>query len=333
MLPYRPHPLIRNGHLQTLLVGLVEGPRPDNQTQLHYVDLGDGEQMVVHEELGPTLSSDAPLVVLVHGLGGDHSAAYLSRIAYQLRRRNRLVWRVDLRGSGRGFELAWRPANAGASSDLQAVIAKAVEVHPNSPIFLVGFSLSGNIVLKLLGELSAGKYPMDLGESGIQQALAIAPPIDLHDCADNMDRFSRRLYTMYYVKALQKQAQRKRELFEQWKQRPEEPSIKTIRQFDERYTAPLSGFRNATQYYSESSSLQWLPNIQTPTEIILDRDDPIVTWSSHLKATFDPSKVQFHHTRHGGHMGYFGIDDQRQLIRWLEYYVIQRVTNATFEPR
>ncbi len=316
-----------------MLVGLVEGQRPANETQLHYVDLGDGEQIVVHEEHGPTIASDAPLVILVHGLGGDHSAPYLSRIAYQLRRRNRLVWRVDLRGSGRGFELAWRPANAGASGDLQAVLVKAAEVHPNSPIFIVGFSLSGNIVLKLLGELAAGSFPINLHDSGIQQALAIAPPIDLHDCANNMDRFSRRLYTMYYVKALQQQAQRKRDLFEQWQQRPTLPAIKTIRQFDERYTAPLSGFRDARDYYNQSSSIQWLPNIQTPTEIIMDRHDPIVTWSSHLKAKYDPNKVHFHHTRHGGHMGYFAMDDQRQLIRWLEYYVIQRVANATFEQR
>ena len=331
MLPYKPHPLLKNGHLQTMLVGVVSGARPPNQTISLQIDLPDGEQMMVHEELGPTLSSDAPLVILVHGLGGDHSAPYLERIAYQLRRRNRQVWRVDLRGSGMGFELAWRPAHAGASDDLFAVIAKARSVHPNSPIFLVGFSLSGNIVLKMLGELAEGRFAIPLEQAGIGEAIAFAPPMDLNDCADNMDRLSRRIYTRYYVKNLQQQAARKRDLFAQWQQLPTQPAIKTIRQFDARYTAPLGGFRDTGHYYGQSSSIQWLPSIQTKTEIILDRHDPIVTWSSHLKATFDPNWVRFTHTNHGGHMGYFGIDDQKRLIRWMEYYVIERTASATFE--
>lgn len=333
MLPYRPHPLLRSGHLQTLFVGVIDGLRPNNQTIPHRIRLDDGEQMVVHEELGPTISADAPLAILVHGLGGDHSAAYLSRIAYQLRRRNRKVWRVDLRGSGHGFDLAWKPANAGCSSDLLAVVQKAAEVHSASPIFLVGFSLSGNIVLKMLGELAAGQFPINLQESGIQRSIAITPPICLNDCADNMDRFSRRIYTKYYAKSLMNQADRKRELFDQWQQRPTYPAVKTIRQFDERFTAPLSGYRDAADYYGQASSIQWLPNIRTPTEIVMDRHDPIVTWKSHLKAQYDPKWVHFHHTSYGGHMGYFGLDDNGQLIRWLEYYVVQQVASATFEHR
>lgn len=330
MLPYRPYPLLKNGHLQTLLVGMVGGARPICQISSIPFALSDGQQMVVHEELGPTLASNAPLVILIHGLGGDHSAPYLERIAFQLRRRNRRVWRVDLRGAGKGFELAWRPAHAGASDDLFAVIARARQAYPNSPIFLCGFSLSGNIVLKLLGELAEGRHQLSLAEAGIQEAMAVAPPMDLNDCADNMDRFSRRIYSMYYVKHLEEQAARKRELFSQWQQRPEQPPIKTIRQFDQRYTAPLAGFRDTVHYYGNSSSIQWLPNIRTTTEILLDRHDPIVTWSSHLKASYDPNFVRLTHTSYGGHMGYFGIDDQGKLIRWMEYYVIQRAASATF---
>lgn len=324
MLLYRPHPILKSGHLQTMLVGLVPGQRPANQTISRTLDLEDGEQMMVHEELGPTLASNSPLVILVHGLGGDHSAPYLERIAYQVRRRQRHVWRVDLRGSGKGFELAWRPAHAGASHDLLAVLNFARQTYPQSPIFLVGFSLSGNIVLKLLGELGQGVHGETIDAFGISEAIAVAPPMDLNDCANNMDRFSRKLYTRYYIRALERQASRKRDLFEQWRMRPCQPAVKTIRQFDERYTAPLAGFRDTVDYYSSCSSLPWLPHIRTTTEILLDRHDPIVTWQSHLKASYDPMWVKFNHTSYGGHMGYFGLDNQRRPIRWLEYYIIER---------
>jgi uncharacterized protein len=330
MLPYRPHPLLRNGHLQTLLVGMLSGHRPANETLAIPIPLEDGEQLMVHQEMGATVASNAPVVILVHGLGGDHSAPYLQRIAFQLHRRNRHVWRVDLRGSGKGFDLAWRPAHAGGSGDLVAVVSQARILHPDSPVLLVGFSLSGNILLKMLGELATGEHGLSLAQANIQQALAVAPPLDLHACADNMDRLSRRVYTRYYVKVLEQQVKRKRMRWPQWQERPTQPRIKTIRDFDERYTAPLAGFQNAAHYYGQSSSIHWLPKIATPTEIMLDQDDPIVTWQSHLQAQFDPRWVRFTYTRYGGHMGYFGVDEQNKLIRWLEHYVVHQMsTTAT----
>lgn len=326
MLPYRPHPLLRSGHLQTLLVAIICGELPGNQTLEIPISLEDGERLMIHQEMGATVASDAPLVILVHGLGGDHSAPYLQRIAYQLHRRNRHVWRVDLRGSGRGFDLAWRPAHAGGSEDLWAVVRQARRLFPNAPLQLVGFSLSGNILLKMLGELGSGQYELSADQSNILESLAIAPPLDLQACSDNMDRWSRRIYTRHYVKVLEKQVQRKRMLWPQWEQRPKLPPIKTIRDFDERYTAPLAGFQNAAHYYGQSSSIHWLPKIASRTEILLDQDDPIVTWHSHLQAQFDPQWVRFTHTRYGGHMGYFGLDAQNRMIRWLEHYVVNRIS-------
>jgi uncharacterized protein len=260
-------------------------------------------------------------------LGGDHSAPYLQRIAYQLHRQNRHVWRVDLRGSGKGLELAWRPAHAGRSSDLVAVVSQARKLLPDSPIQIVGFSLSGNILLKMLGEMSAGLHSLSLADSNIRQALAIAPPLNLHACADNMDRLSRRLYSYYYVKNLERQVDLKRSLWPQWRERPTEPPIRTIRQFDERYTAPLGGFENTSHYYTDASSIHWLAQVKTPTEILLDRDDPIVNWHSHLDAQYDPQWVRLTYTSYGGHMGYFGLDDQNRLIRWMEHYVIHQMVS------
>lgn len=327
MLNYRPHPLLRNGHLQTILAGFNEGKLHPRNAKNIPVALEDGDHLVVHEEIGPPIAMDSKLAILVHGLGGDHTSPYLQRTTHALHARGCRVWRVDLRGSGQAMQLAWRPAHAGCSHDLAAVVALARQYYANSPIFLVGFSLSGNILLKMLGELAAGRLQLGLQEARIELAIAVAPPLDLHDCADNMDRWSRKLYTRYYIKMLQQQADIKRALYPQWQSLPNQPPIRTIREFDARYTAPLSGFRDCQHYYTDASSIQWLPHIKTPTEVVLDRHDPIVTWRSFLKAQYDPNWVHFTHTDFGGHMGYFGIDDLGQLFRWIEYYVVQRVVN------
>lgn len=330
IIPYRPHPLLRSGHLQTLLVGVVYGERPTHHAQPIHIPLDDGEALVIHEELGPPLDEAAPLVILLHGLGGDHSSPYLQRIANELRLAGMGVWRVDLRGSGHGMTLAWRPAHAGASDDLCAVIQTACERYRQAPIHVVGFSLSGNILLKLLGEAAAGANHTELPLTRLNSAIAVAPPVDLHDCAKNMERLSRRIYTRYYLKMLATQVQQRQSHWPQWQQIPTQPPLKTIRQFDARYTAPMCGFSDTDDYYTRASAKLWLPAITTPTTLLVDRHDPIVTAES-----FDPSKINSQSTEliltsHGGHMGYFGIDASGRNIRWMEHFVVQYLKKTAF---
>jgi len=325
LLPYRPHPLLRSGHLQTLLVGVVYGQRPDHCAEAISIRLEDGDTLVVHDEQGPPLSDTAPLAILIHGLGGDHSSPYLQRIAHRLRYAGWRVWRVDLRGSGLGMSLAWRPAHAGASDDLSAVMEVAASRYPLADLHVVGFSLSGNILLKMLGEAAAGAAHPGLELERICSATAIAPPVDLHHCANNMERFSRRLYTRYYLKMLAGQVQLRKSHWPQWREIPNHPPLKTIRQFDARYTAPLAGFVDTDDYYTRASAIAWLPHITTPTTLLVDRHDPIVTVES-----FDPSKLNGDSTEliltsHGGHMGYFGIDASGRNVRWMEYFVVQHL--------
>ncbi len=324
-LPYRPHPLLRNGHLQTLMVGVVSGERPPyNATPLR-IPLPDGESLVAHVENGPPISRQADLVILIHGLGGDHRSAYLERLAPRLRRSGFQVWRIDLRGCGAGLKEAWKPANAGRSDDLAVAVNQAIQLYPEIPIHIVGFSLSGNIVLKMLAEASI--FPGYLIDPArIRSALAIAPPADLRTCADNMDRFSRRLYSHYYLGNLANEVQKRRSQWEQWARIPEGPKLKTIRQFDARYTAPLSGFASADEYYRKSSSVDLLDQIQVETEIVVDRHDPIVVSKSFESVALAP-QTTLTKTRFGGHMGYFGLDEEGKSVRWLEYYVCRQLAH------
>ncbi len=323
LLPYRPHPLLRSGHLQTLMVGIICGDRPDYHARPIKINLGDGESIIVHEELGAPISEAAPLVVLLHGLGGDHRSAYLERLAPRLRKAGFKVWRVDLRGCGAGVPHAWRPANAGCSEDLAAVVRAAIEAHPDSSIRIVGFSLSGNILLKMLGEAAAGASQTRFDLARVATAIAVAPPVNLHHCADNMDRLSRKVYTHYYLKMLAEQVALRRQHWPQWESVSLDPAVKTIRQFDSRFTAPLSGFATTDEYYTLASAAPWLKYISTPTTVLVDRHDPIVTAKSFDEAVINPESTHLEFTRHGGHMGYFGIDEQGRMIRWMEYFVAQ----------
>lgn len=323
MLPYRPHPLLKNGHLQTLMLGISYGDRPPHNATEIQIPLDDGESLVVHEEQGGPLSDTAPTAILIHGLGGNHRSPYLQRIAQQLRQAGVRTWRVDLRGSGAGVRLAWRPAHAGSSSDLAAIVHEAHVRYPSSNIRIAGFSLGGNVLLKMLGEAAAdGPLSNRLDVSRIEHALAVAPPINLHDCANNMDRLSRRIYTRYYLKVLDKQVEMRRELWPAWRAIAREPKVRTIRQFDSRYTAPLSGFRDTNHYYDEASADQWLKHIVSPTTILVDRHDPIVTAESFERAQMNSTTIRMEYTNHGGHLGYLGMDDQGKVIRWMDHYVV-----------
>jgi predicted alpha/beta-fold hydrolase len=331
-LPYRPHPLLRSGHLQTLLVGVSYGYRPPHHAVAIEIPLEDGETLVVHEELGPPLAETAPLAILIHGLGGDHSSPYLQRIAHAVRQNGMRVWRVDLRGSGHGMRLACRPTHAGASDDLATVIADACRRFPLSTLHIAGFSLSGNILLKMLGECGAGAAHHQVDLARIGSATAIAPPVDLHHCANNMDRLSRRLYSYYYLKVLDAQVRERKAHWPQWNQIPAGPTIKTIREFDARYTAPLCGFDNTDDYYTEASAKDWLREITTKTTLLVDRHDPIVTVQSFKQSLLNPQSTQLVLTSYGGHMGYFGIDESGRLIRWMEHFVIQKLKSEMVRP-
>ncbi len=319
LLPYRPHILLRNGHLQTLMVGLNCGWRPSYDADLIEVEVPDGERLAVHQERTGALPEDAPTTILIHGLGGDHSSPYLQRIAHRLAQAGQRAWRVDLRGCGAGIKLGWRPPHAGRSDDIAAVIQEARKRYPQSPIKVVGFSLSGNILLKMLGEVGQGTSVVSHDE--IDSAIAIAPPIELGKCADRIDRLDNRFYTKYYLKVLGGQVEQRRQAWTQWAKVPTTPLPKTIRQFDARYTVPLSGLSSTDNYYSSCSALPVVRHIKTPTTILADQTDPIVAPDSFHALPPDHPKVKVVTTKHGGHMGYWGRDDAGKTVRWMELFV------------
>ncbi len=312
--PFIPRRFLSCRHRQTIF-GAVPGKSNHlaGRTQ-HQVELFDGDQLYVYDDSSASAtSSEEPTVLLVHGLGGSHRSGYMTRIASRLRHQGRRVFRMDLRGCGNGISIAKRTAHAGASEDL-AQAAHWIQQHTHSAIQIVAFSLSGNILLKMLSE------PELTNPLQIAKAIAISPPIDLAYSSLQITRRYLGFYNYQFMRSLKKDIARRKVHHPECPWTDLTPFPKTLLDFDNRFTAPLNGFTDAEQYYERSSSKNLLDQITTPTTILVADDDPVVP--SEIFDDVDLSNsTTLIRTRHGGHMGYLGRRGQRwmddQILAWL----------------
>jgi predicted alpha/beta-fold hydrolase len=225
------------------------------------------------------------------------------------------VVRVDLRGSGRGISLARKPYHAGCSDDIRAVLAALRQQAPASPLVLVGYSLGGNIVLKLAGE--ARDHPVP----GLAAVAAINPPIDLVGASAELARH--RLYEQHLVRGLMALARQRARHFPGHRQRF--PRRLSLFQFDDLYTAPRVGFAGALDYYTRASALPWIQHIQAPTLILTSRDDPLVPVTPFLDLAAPPG-VEVRIASGGGHLGFLGWDGIGG-VRWVDRRILDWLAN------
>jgi predicted alpha/beta-fold hydrolase len=315
--PFRPRRFLNGGHRQTLAGAFWPQQLPAEHAVVRWVSLPDGDALAIHDDCPPEWSpSGDPVALLLHGLAGCHRSAYLVKTAALLNRQGVRTFRIDLRGCGAGAGRALRPYNAGCSEDLLAVVESVCEWCPDSPITLLGFSLGGNITLKLLGEAP------DRVPAAVVRAAAINPPIDLAACIAGLTRWPQRLYDRYFVKRLLlrvRELQRLRTDFVP----PEFSRLpRRLVEFDDQFTAPRSGFRDADEYYRHCSSEQFLPAIRVPTLLLTSEDDPLVTVEPFRRVSL-PTCVQLHIAAGGGHLGYLAVTDREsgwlpaRLLDWM----------------
>lgn len=309
---FRPLPFLANPHLQTLVGNLYRGTPPRLPSREHHVVLADGDRLAVFDSVPGGWRPGMPMVLVVHGLGGSHRSGYSQRLAALLLRRGLRVARMDLRGAGRGAALARRSYHAGCSDDVRAVLDTMHRWSPSSPLGAVGFSLGGNIVLKLAGEAAARPV------AGLECVAAVAPPIDLEACAAKLARPPNRLYDRFFVHALTAQVRRQQYYFPQLRG-VRFPRRMTLRLFDELYTAPRGGFADALDYYRRTAALPLVPHIALPTFILSARDDPFIPVET-FEALPPRPHVEVQLARHGGHLGFLGPDGAGG-IRWAEQRV------------
>ncbi|MGE3541596.1 MAG: YheT family hydrolase [Candidatus Tectimicrobiota bacterium] len=319
----RPLPWLRNPHVQTILAAKMSLARePVSSTWL--VPLPDGDTIALEMSTPPGWQDTQQTVLLLHGLCGCHRSPYMQRLARKLLQCGIRAIRMNLRGCGSGKGLARYPYHSGRSADVLAVLEALQRVTPGALTTLVGFSLGGNIVLKLAGELadSAARY--------LRQVIAICPPVDLHACARLLAQPVNRIYNHYFTRLLCADVAYRQERFPDLTP-VRLPSRLTLYEFDECYTAPQCGFRDALDYYQQCSAAPLVARITVPCAVLFASDDPMIAADA-LDAYTLPANVRLTRTRYGGHLGFLGLPGSATGYRALDTQILAWITGQAAPP-
>jgi uncharacterized protein len=287
----------RGPHAQTLLARILRSPRGP-ELRRERLETPDGDFLDV--DWAPEPAPDAPLALVLHGLEGTSRRPYVRSVARALLARGVRPVALNFRGCSGEPNRALRFYHSGETSDV-AWLGKALrDRHPGRPLGAVGFSLGGNVLLKLLGERDDG------GTSLFDAAAAMSVPYDLDAGCALLERSRMgRAYTGYFLRSLRRKVEAKRERLAERLDVEAVTAARTIRQFDDCVTAPLHDFRDAADYYACCSSAGYLEGIRVPTLLIHALDDPF------LPAEAIPARVARENpaltlelTERGGHVGF-----------------------------
>ena len=299
-LTYTPAWWVPGRHAQTLW-GRLFRRAPVVDTRLERWHTPDDDELEVHR-LDATRRG-APRLILLHGLEGTIRSNYIQGTLALARQRG---WAVDVlifRGCGTRMNRQRRIYHSGETSDLQLVVDRATNETPDQRIVLAGFSLGGNVLLKWLGEQGNGL------PTQVRGAAAISVPFDLEAGARQIERGFSRIYTYHFLRSLTAKARTKLEAFPLLFDEHRLQTADTLYDFDDIVTAPVHGFASAHDYYSRSSSLQFLSGIRTPTLLLSALDDPFLppeTADAVLKVAMSNTCLFSEFYPHGGHVGFVG---------------------------
>ena len=261
------------------------------------VEAGGGVRLLLRATWQPGPREDRPALLLVHGLGGSDGSAYVASTGRLAHARGWHVVRMNMRGSGAGEALCPLLYNAGLDGDLLAALSTVAAVVPR--VSVVGFSLGANLALLTLGRRRAELPP------GLVGAAAVCPPLDLSACADALEAPGNGLYQRYFMQQLSEGYRRRHRLRPDLFAEGRELGLRTVREYDDRITAPFGGYESAAQYYTRSSAGPWLASIDRPALVLAAADDPMIPVASVTPWPLAPP-VKREIAPTGGHVGFVG---------------------------
>lgn len=293
---YKAPLLFRNYHLSTIYASaLREVSRP--QFSRERLELADGDFMDI-DWSNNTTGDKERVVIILHGLEGSSTRPYVMGMANHFNKNGWDAAAVNLRGCSGEMNRLYRSYNAGASEDLEQVIAHILSKNIYSKIALTGFSLGGNLMLKYLGEDRT--LPAE-----ITAAVAISAPCDLYKSLLKLQEPQNFIYSRRFVKKLKKQLLLREEKFPGKITREEIASCRSLYSIDDLYTGKAHGFKDARDYYQKSSSLSFIPNIRIPTLLLNAANDAFLSRNSSPAALAQENRHFFLETpKHGGHVGF-----------------------------
>lgn len=311
---FKPAWWLPGPHLQTIWPVLFR-KRPELPIQVERVELPEQDFLDI---AWLNTSADEPLIMVLHGLEGSIDSHYAAGLLHTLSGAGFNLVFMHFRGcSGEPNRLA-RGYHSGETGDLSLVV-EHVEYKAKKPISaIVGFSLGGNVLLKWLGEHRQS--------ATLRKAVAVSVPFRLDHCADRLDQGLSKLYRNYLLRKLRGSYKRKFSLIRS-PLRVDVDNLKSFRAFDDKVTAPLHGFANVDDYYTRSSSLQFLRWIRTKTLLLHALDDPfMLPETTPLASDLSPS-VMLEITDHGGHVGFVTGPTPWQARYWLDERILSYLSD------
>lgn len=319
--PFIPPARLRNAHAQTLAgTFLPRRFKPGTErAEPRYFDTTPGVRVLGHCSWQQERQSRATLVIL-HGLEGSSESRYMLGTAEKALAAGFNVVRLNMRNCGGTEHLTSTLYHAGLTDDLRQIISELVERDGLRELYIGGFSLGGNVVVKLAGEYG-GAAP-----AGLKGVVAVSPSIDLNASADAIEMRSNAIYNLRFVLSLRTRLRLKARLFPERYDASRLRGVWSIRKFDDVYTAPAAGFGNVANYYEKASSLQFISQITVPTLIVHAQDDPFLPFASfrHPDIEGNPNVVLLA-PEHGGHVGFISADREGEDRFWAEIMAVDFV--------
>ncbi len=295
--PFHPAGWAPGPHAQTLLARVLRsasGPAFRRER----IETPDGDFLDV--DWAPDPSQRAPIVLVLHGLEGSSRRTYVRSVCRHLLAHGVRPVAMNFRGCSGQMNRAPRFYHSGETGDAGLLLRTFRARHPDRRFGIMGFSLGGNVVLKLLGERDDG------GRGLVDAAVAMSVPYDLAAGAELLERTRMgHAYARYFLHSLRRKALEKEKLLDGRADLAALRSARTLRAFDDAVTAPLHGFRDAPDYYRASSSASFLDGIRVPTLLIHSRDDPFLPPERIPSAAMDANPFLIPAlTPVGGHVGF-----------------------------
>jgi predicted alpha/beta-fold hydrolase len=244
---------------------------------------------------------DHPTLIALHGLNSSSEAHYMRGLAAKAWARGMNVVRLNQRNCGGTEHLSPGLFHSGLTVDARHVVEELAAVDGLGDVTIAGYSLGGNLALKLAGEYG------DAPPATLRAVAAVSPILEIGLCVQALERRENALYEWNFVRDLKQRMRRKARFWPGRFDLSRLPRIRTVRQFDDEYTAPHFGFAGAEDYYHRASAMRVIDRVRVPALVIAAEDDPLVPSAPFRDpAVLDNPSVTVFLCRHGGHCGFVG---------------------------
>lgn len=324
---FAPRRFFSNRHLQTILGNFL--PRVDSLPPAESVlvevapavdgRIGSRVRCDCHWQ-PEQVRSERPTAIIVHGLEGSSSSQYVVGNANKLWQAGANIIRMNMRNCGGTEGLSSTLYHSGLSGDVGAVMRYFTDLHRLTSISLIGYSMGGNLVLKLAGDLGTA------APRSLHSVIGVSPAIDLGPSADALHSPQNRVYEIKFLYALLARYRRKVALFPDVYDPARADNIRSIRAFDERITAFYSGFTGADDYYYRAASARVLERIAVPTLILNSADDPFIRLMPESREKIAANRrITFLESPHGGHCAFLAAPNRTSSYDgyWAEHTLVR----------